>query len=59
MQPLPISSPAMKPPAPALLLQVACVLSALQLGAPADEPSPPPGAEPVPEADDDSLNGTD
>jgi hypothetical protein len=35
--------------AAALLLQVACVLSAFQLGAPDDESSPPPGAESVPE----------
>lgn len=38
-------------PATALLLQVACVLSSFQLGTPAEEPSPPPGAETVEEAD--------
>lgn len=40
-------------PATALLLQVACVLSSFQLGTPAEEPSPPPGAETVEEADSD------
>lgn len=38
-------------PATALLLQVACVLSSFQLGTPAEEPSPPPGAETVEETD--------
>jgi hypothetical protein len=38
-------------PAAALLLQVACVLSSFQLGTPAEEPIPPPGAETVEKAD--------
>lgn len=38
-------------PATALLLQVACVLSSFQLGTPTEEPSPPPGAEAVEDAD--------
>lgn len=38
-------------PATALLLQVACVLSSFQLGTPAEEAGPPPGAKMVEEAD--------